>query len=357
MPRKLPSLSAAFASCASLLSAQALPSIPAGQIVAVGQGDASITIADAVTGRVQATIDAGLRPDEVVASADGSRAFVMVYGGRQAGNEIATVALGAKPALAAVTKLPGLVRPHGCQVVDGKIWFTAETNSCVARFDPSTRSVDSIYGHGGAAGHMLAVAPDGRRIAVANMLSQDCSLIELGRNPRNVSRIKLPAPQPEGLAYSPNGREVWFGHRQGGLLSILEVESRKVVGTMEVGGVPFRLAFAKSGRLFFSDPPGRALVEVDPTKRVVVRRIELEGFPTGFCLHASGEWAAVSLADTNEAALLHLPSGSIRRRIPVGQHPDGICWASPPVEHGPGQTETAKTGPGKAKAKTKTWRD
>lgn len=307
-----------------------LPAPPGGTLVVVGQGDASITVLDAATGERRATLDAGLRPDEVVAAPDGRSAWVMVYGDQTVGQSIAELSLDGEPAVRATHRLPGLVRPHGCQWVGERLWFTAEANSAIARFNPAMGTVDAVLGHGGSLGHMLAVHPASGRAYVANVLSQDCSVIELHESAQRVVRVDLPSPQPEGLACSPDGKQVWFGHRSDGSLSRLDTGSLEVDATLPVGGIPFRLAFTPDGRLFVSEPTTNSLVEIDTSGPSIVRRIELPGAGTGFTIHPGGEWAAVSLADRNAVALVHLESGRVARVDDVGAHPDGVAWALPP---------------------------
>ncbi len=68
--------------------------------------------------------------------------------------------------------------PHGLTFVGGKVWFTAEGAKAVARFDPTTSSVDWIMGTGQNRTHMLYVTPDEKQIYTTNVSSGTVSILE-----------------------------------------------------------------------------------------------------------------------------------------------------------------------------------
>ena len=77
----------------------------------------------------------GEAPHELTVSADGRTAFVGNYGAQTPGSTISVIDLTAMKELRRVDVSP-LRRPHGMFFADGKVYFTAEVNRIVARYDP-----------------------------------------------------------------------------------------------------------------------------------------------------------------------------------------------------------------------------
>ncbi|MEO0650548.1 MAG: PDZ domain-containing protein [Planctomycetota bacterium] len=309
--------------------------LPAGStIVALAQGDRSATLIDGATLETRARFEFDVVPHEVIASACGTRAYVMLYGdGAHVGTEIAELDL-EQDRLVGRHSIAPFERPHGVVEHRGALWFTAETARAVARFDPLTGRVDRVVGHGGAGGHMVALDPGHERGFVANVASASLSILDLGEaasGPTGIQSVAVPAA-PEGLAVSPDGREVWLGHKVGGLVSIVDVDTAEQVATIEAGAFPFRIAFDCTGsRVYWTEPERGLLVEADAASREVLRQLQVGNGPTGFALHAAqdgGGVAVVSLAGEGRAALVDLTTGTVRHKLPSGPSADGICIAA-----------------------------
>jgi YVTN family beta-propeller protein len=342
LPRTLPlSLCAALWSIPALAWSQvpaptAVPearpyAAPAGStLIALGQGDKSITLVDGATLERRARLQVEHTPHEVVASADGRTAYVMLYGDQQPGNQIAVVDLAAGSVLRTVSTAP-LWRPHGVVRVGDDLLFTSESSRAIARFDTSTDRVEWVLGHGGSLGHMLAVDEAKGLAYVPNMASAELAVLSLAPfagGPGGIARIPVP-PAAEGLALSPDGQEVWLGHKQGGLVSVVDTESRTVVASIDAGSFPFRLAFSADGsRVYWTQPDRGELVYADATTREIRGRIQVGNGPTGFVL-AAGGWAYVSLIGAGEVAVVDLEQGAVAQRVTVGAAPDGVCFAVP----------------------------
>ena len=90
----------------------------------------------------------GPDPHEIVADADGKRAYVSNYiGADGAHNTISVVDLAEHKALAPID-LGALRGPHGLDFAGGKVWFTAEAAKVIGSYDPVAQKVDWILGTG-----------------------------------------------------------------------------------------------------------------------------------------------------------------------------------------------------------------
>lgn len=180
------------------------------RLVVLNKEDATLVTVDPATGKVLGRVSTGEGPHEVTVSTDGRTAFVGNYGGATVpGNTISVIDLVAMKELRRFDVSP-LRRPHGVVFVDGKVYFTAETNRIVARYDPASNQVDWLLGTGQVSTHMIWVNRDATRMYTANIGSDSISIIERGANPQTWNQTVVPVCKgPEGFDVSPDGRELW----------------------------------------------------------------------------------------------------------------------------------------------------
>src|SRR5262245_45033644 len=214
------------------VSARAASAAPAGSLLDLPKREHTLAIVDPATLAVVARVPVGPDPHEVIASSDGTRAYVSIYGGGRY-HALSVVDLAAKKALPEIDT-GALNGPHGLVFVGGKVWFTSENAKAVARFDPATSAIDWILGTGQNTTHMLYVTADEAHVYTVNIRSANVSILE---------RVTLPAPpaggQPrtdwtqtlvpvgkgaEGFDVTPDGRELWTADAQDGSLSIVDLE-------------------------------------------------------------------------------------------------------------------------------------
>src|SRR5258708_7724472 len=138
------------------------------RLVVLNKEDATLVTVDPATGKVLGRVPTGEGPHEVTVSADGRTAFVGNYGGAGGpGSTISVIDLGEMKELRRFDVSP-LRRPHGVFFRDGKVYFTAETNRIVARYDPASNQIDWLFGTGQASTHMVRVSPHPPRLHTAN---------------------------------------------------------------------------------------------------------------------------------------------------------------------------------------------
>ncbi|MGA7317263.1 MAG: YncE family protein, partial [Silvibacterium sp.] len=227
------------------LSAQSTPAL-----LALSKKDHTLAIVDPATLRVIAKVPVGNDPHEVIASADGSTAYISNYG-FGAYNTLAVVDLIGQKALRAVDLGP-LRGPHGLDFVGGKVWFTAEGAKAIGRYDPATMKVDWILGTGQNRTHMIFVSETLKWIVTTNVSSGTVSIIEktAGRlgpppgGPPPGSGGPPPGPSPgppggdwnqtvipvgngsEGFDVSQDGKEIWVANAQDGTVSIIDAAKK-----------------------------------------------------------------------------------------------------------------------------------
>jgi hypothetical protein len=152
-------------------------SSPAGLLLVANKGDHALGLIDPSAGRQIATIpETGVTGHEVVASPDGTRAFVPIYGNSGVGQPgtdgrtIDVVDLAAGKVVHTIDLGRG-VRPH-CAVFgpkDGLLYVTTELDQSVTIIDPKTLKIVGSVATGQPESHMLAVSHNGRYGYTANV--------------------------------------------------------------------------------------------------------------------------------------------------------------------------------------------
>jgi DNA-binding beta-propeller fold protein YncE len=218
-------------------------------LAALNKAENTLTLIDPISMKVMAKVPTGDGPHEVALSADGKTAFVANYGAQTPGNSISVVDIASAKEIRRVDVTP-LMRPHGLQVVGGKLYFTSETNRVVARYDPATNKVDWLMGTGQNTSHMIAVSPDQKRIYTANIASDSITAFEFQNVPPAGSKItQIPVgKQPEAIDLSPDGKEVWTGLTAEGMVEIVDTAAAKPVAKINNGGRPYRVRFTPDGK-------------------------------------------------------------------------------------------------------------
>jgi DNA-binding beta-propeller fold protein YncE len=138
---------------------------PRAALLVLNKGDNTLAIVDPVAAKVVTRVPSGPDPHEVVASI--GLAFISNYGGN---NTLSVVDLVGQKPLAPIN-LGALHSPHGLWVAEGKVYFTAEANKIIGRYDPAGQQIDWLFGLGQERTHMIVASTDGKRIYTSNVNS------------------------------------------------------------------------------------------------------------------------------------------------------------------------------------------
>lgn len=298
-------------------------------LVVVNRDAAAVQIIDPNEMKVLATIPTGEGPHEVVITADGKTAVVSNYGGQKAGNSLSIIDLETQKETKRVDLLP-MMRPHGLVEISGKIYFTAEVNNLVGRYDLASGKVDWLIGTGQTASHMLVVTPDQKRVYTANVASDTVTAIEFGGVPPAGSKIThIPVgKQPEAIDISPNSKEVWVGLNAEGAIDVIDTATNKVVEKIKLGERPYRVRFTPDGKQVVATIPNtKQLIVLDAVTRKEIKRISLESYPLGLIFSKDSKLAFISTTQADFVLKIDLEKGETIGKVATGKASDGIALA------------------------------
>ena len=298
------------------------------RLLVLNKDDATFAVIDPATGRVLGTVPVGQGPHELVASSDGKWAFASNYGtGPAPGHTISMIDIAALKEVRRIDVAP-LNRPHGLAFAKGGLYFTAEANKAIARYDPVTDKIDWKFETGRDGTHMVLIGRDAKIIFTSNIASDSISEIEQGPGGAWTQTIIPVGKGPEGIELSPDGRQVWSAHSRDGGVSVIDVTSKKVIGTIGVGTKRSnRIKLTPDGKYaLISDLEAGDLVVLDAAARKTIRRIPLGRMPEGILIPPGGSRAYVAVNGDYHVAVIELGTWQIASRIQTGNGPDGMAW-------------------------------
>ena len=346
----------------------AVAQTPSPALLVLEKSDNSLAIVDPATLQIVARVPAGPDPHEIVASADGKLAYISNYGGSDSAlNTISVIDLAAGKALTPIN-LGALHSAHGLAFAGSKLYFTAETNKVVGRYDPATQSVDLVLGTGQDRTHMVAVSESLDRIVTSNVSSGTISIIEQVSQPsggfgpppgskgpgsapsaggpppgmspppggpRKTWRVtNVPAGRgAEGFDVSPDGKEIWAANAQDATVTIIDTAAKRVTQTLPISlRSANRLKFTPDGRRVLiaggggGGTAGSSLVVMDTATRKEVKQLNLGGGAAGILIVPDGSRAYVAVSGGDKVAVVDLKSLDVTGYVSTGKQPDGLAW-------------------------------
>jgi DNA-binding beta-propeller fold protein YncE len=299
-------------------------------LVVLNKSDANLAIIDPASMKLVGKVPTGYSPHEVVLSPDGKTAYVANYGdGPTPGSSISVIDVPTAKEIRRVDVSP-LIRPHGLHLIGGKLYFTAEANRIIARYDTTANKVDWMMGTGQNGSHMVVGTADQKKFYTANIGSDSVTAIELPplvAPQRPVTHIPV-GKQPEAIDLSPDGKEVWIGLNVEGMVEVVDVVGYKSVAKLNIGGRPYRVKFTPDGKqVVCTMIPTKDILIIDAATRKEVKRIKLESTPLGIVFSADGKTAFVSVGGPDMVLKVNLETGEVTGRVETGKVPDGIAVA------------------------------
>jgi len=230
------------------LAALTTPAPAAPLVYVANLGSGTVSVIDAATSTVVATIPVGSDPNGIAATSDGRTVFVSNY-----------------------------------------------VSDRLTRIDTTTNAVvDSIPVGAGPVG--LAVSPDDTTLYVANKLSNTLSVLRVDTG---APIVTLPTgPGPNGVAVRPDGAVVYVTNSRStspGTVTVVDARANAVVGAIAVQHSPGRVAFSPDGsRAYVTNFNSWTVSVIDTQASTVVDTLSTWGRPAHVAVNPNGAFVYVS---------------------------------------------------------------
>jgi YVTN family beta-propeller protein len=268
------------------------------RVYVTNEASGDVTLIDAATDRVLATIPVGKRPRGIQVSPDGKSVFVALSGSPFAGPSVA------KENLALADK-----KADGIGVID------ALENKLIGIFPA------------GSDPEQFVVSRDGTRLYVANEDASLASVVDVAS--RKVIQAIPVGEKPEGVALSPDGKFVYVTAETSQTVTVIETETNKVTATFKAGPRPRAVAFMPDGsRAYVTSEVSASVSVVDTANHRVTHTIKLKGNnvrPMGVAVAPDGEKVYVTTGHSGKVFVINTSTYEVAAAFEVGKRPWGIA--------------------------------
>lgn len=309
----------------------------AGMLLVVNQGDHTLSVFDAASGRRLRTIDVGgITGHEVAVLPDHRTAVVPIYGNSGVGKagtdgqSLSFIDLRSGKIVKQLDFGHG-VRPH-CVLYDaasGKLLVTTELDRAIALVDPHTMTLVGNIPTGEAESHMLAFTRDGRRGYTANVHAGSVSVLDLSA--RRVVKIIPISPEIQRIALSADERLVFTADQTQPRLAVVDTASNSLQGFIPLPAIGYGMSSTEDGRwLLVALRVENKLAVVDLSTRKVAHLLDVPKGPTEVLIRPGSRIAYVSCGGDGQVAEIDTEHWAITRTLRSGPGADGLAWAAAP---------------------------
>ncbi len=299
--------------------------IPGTAVYIANQDSDTISVVDAETNTIAATIKVALGPDELALTPDRRRLYVT----NLHANLVSVIDTGTNTVL---TTIPTEVTPDGIAISpDGaRAYVThafqpSETDS-VSVIETASNTVIRTIPVGDCPTD-VAVSPEGARVYVGHHCGfAAVEVIDTMTN--TVSSIIEVGESPHALALTPDGEHLLTTNCDDNTVSVVDTSSSAVTNTVPVGDCPFDLTISPDGEAAYIVHAGNSTNDIvfvlDPVAGVVTNRIALSDGDDGIAVSPDERYIYVTNIEPGTVSVIDVDSGGVVAEIPVGASPRGV---------------------------------
>ena len=270
---------------------------------------ANVTAIDMATASVLRTIAAGNRPGRTAFTGDSATA--LVANGGLGVNTITkvTVATGAVVGTLTAT-VPGnlLASPDGTH-----FYVSASTISSIGLFTAADTSTTVVWLTCGGSATAAAFSPTGAMVYAPCFLNAQLSIINVAT--ATLTGTVPVGTHPQSVAVSPDGQRVFVANNGDSTISVLD-SAGNALATTSIGGPPTKLAMSTDGQFLLAITSAGTLVVLKSTGTSVLETLTLGGTPNDIAVSSQGSFAAITLS-TNEVVTVSLPASAASGNVPT----------------------------------------
>jgi PQQ-dependent catabolism-associated beta-propeller protein len=278
----------------------------------------NVTVIEALSGKVLATIAVGQRPRGITASADGRRVFV-------ANSNSNNVSVIDAASLKVIDSFAAGTDPEGI-TVDGRnrLYVANENESALTIIDISKREVIKRH-QVGLEPETAVLSPDERWVTVSNESSNDIYFIN-AETAALAGKVGVPR-NPRGMRFSADSRWLYVASEQEPMVSIIDVAERKLIRSIATGGErPVDIVMCPDGqRIYVSHGRSEDVRVFDAATWKLLATIPVGPRAWWMAQTPDGRFLYVTVGRANEVVMIDTRSNTIAHRIPAGQLPWGIA--------------------------------
>jgi DNA-binding beta-propeller fold protein YncE len=317
-----------------LVSAPGGASSAAGTLLVANKGEHTMGLIDPEAGKQVTTVtETGITGHEVIASPDGRRAFVPIYGNSGVGSPgtdgstLDVIDLASHKVIHTIDFGHG-VRPH-CPMFgpkDGLLYVTTELDDAITVIDPHSYNIVGKIPTGAAESHMLAITTDGKLGYTANVGPGTVSALDMVGH-KTIAVIKV-AEHVQRISVSNDGRWVFTSDTEKPRLAVIDTATNKVDRWIPLTAEGYGSAATPDGKwLLVAMPSAPGLAVIDLSTMQVAHNVSLPPAPQEVIVRPDGGEAYVSCDQSRKVAVVSTADWKVEKLIDAGKSADGLAWA------------------------------
>jgi YVTN family beta-propeller protein len=293
-------------------------------VFVTNSGSNTLSVIDAATDAVVATIPVGQKPWAVAVSTDGSTAYVSDSGS----SDVSVVDMRTRRVRATV-----VVGQRPCDLLlspDGRfLYVDVFIENAVAVVDTHTDAVVGKIPVGGANPYGMAMSPSGDTVYTANVDETDNSastVSVIDTRTRSLTKAIGGFNGSEGVAASPDGRTVYAASIITNTLSVIDAQTNQVTHSVSVGTGPQGVGVPPNGSAVYLANSGADTVSVvDPASLAAVRTVQVGTTADELAFSADSAHAYVTNFGADSMSDINTATGTVLATVKVGTQPHGIA--------------------------------
>lgn len=305
-----------------------------GHLLVANKGDHTLGIIDTAAGRQIATVhEDGTTGHEVIASPDGKRAFVPIYGNSGVGHPgtdgslLRVIDLASRKIVGTVDFGHG-VRPH-CPMIgpkDGLLYVSTELDKSITVIDPASLKILHEIPTGQAESHMFCISGDNKRAYTANVGPGTVSVLDIPAK-KIIATIPI-AKVTQRISISPDDKWVFTSDQTKPQLAVIDTSKNQIAKWVEMPGIGYGSAPTPDGRFLVIALPNRNKVGIIDLKTMAVTTtLDVPKAPQETLVRPDGEEAYVSCDSSKQIAVIDTKNWKVEKLIDAGPGADGLAWA------------------------------
>lgn len=199
------------------------------------------------------------------------------------------------------------------------------TPSYLYRIDTGELAIDAVA-QVGLVPKYVAVTPDGQYVLATNWCSWDLSIVSAETH-ELVATVPDLGRYPRGIAVTPDSRYAYVAVMGESHITKVDLETRAVVGRIEVGRGPRHVVLDPEGRYLYASLNHLGeVVKVDLSNDTVVARVATGVEARSVAISNDGTALYVVNYESNTVSALRAADLSVLQTIETGVHPIGITY-------------------------------
>jgi YVTN family beta-propeller protein len=291
----------------------------------------NVTVIDAASHAVIATVPVGSGPFGVAATPDGRFVYVTNSGGPAYSVSVIDTATNA-----VIATVPATPTPLGVAVSpDGRFAYALIDGTGVAyAIDTATNAVAATAAIGSSSGAIaLALTPDGRLAYVANAFLNTVSVLDVASG---ATAATVPVGNfPFDVAVTPDGRRAYVANRASieNALSVIDTGTQAVIASVALEEVSQGIAIHPDGRLaYVTQGMSNTVAVVDLATNQRIAAVAAGLTPARVAVSPDGRFAYVTNQDSANVSVIDTATSTVVAWVPVGPIPQGIAFANVPQQ-------------------------